>query len=459
MNPIRSSFPKFYHVLFAGILATSLLGCNEEYDNTDRDAGYVADTAQDTNLTQDTDTSQEDSGDTQETCSDPCTDDQICIETQCVTLATLALGRAHTCALLPANKIKCWGANNVAQLGQGEADEDAHPIPLSVDSGFSDRLSGIYANTNQTCVKTAVSMQSEDEVWCWGTHHALPDISGSTNTAENPERLPDVTFNDKQIHQLALGESHSCALYHDGNVRCWGGNSIYGQLGFIPTGSTSYLSPLDIKDLPPATQITAGSDFTCALTGDVQDHSVYCWGINHNSTLGQKDAIEYSETPLLVLGLTNVLAVESGSQHTCAILNDEHKSIQCWGYNSNGQLGIGTFDSADTPQAPKNNLRGVKQLALGTSFTCALLDSGQVACTGSNLSEQLGRPESNGIGKYNTFEVIPGLNNVHKIVAGSVHICAVHDDNKISCWGKNDKGQVGSKNAETVSVPTEISLK
>jgi len=47
-----------------------------------------------------------------------------------------------------------------------------------------------------------------------------------------------------------------------------------------------------------------------------------------------------------------------------------------------------------------------------------------------------------------TFVENPYLSNVHQIYAGSDHLCAVHDNNKISCWGFNAKHQLGPATSE-----------
>ncbi len=463
MTSNRPSLSKFYHLFVAGILTTSLLGCNEEYDNTARDTGYVADTDQPTDTThdtdQDTDTS-DTSGNTPETCPAQCAENQFCFATKCVDSIILALGDEHSCALLPDNTVKCWGANQLAQLGQGNVNDQSQSTPLAVafevaGSTGVGKLSGIYARVHQTCVTTESA--TGDKVWCWGKHHAVP--TGTSGIVTSPGLIAGASLANSQIRQLALGDSHSCSLYSDGDVRCWGAKN-YGQLGSGAPQNNNPLTPVKIASLLPAAQITAGSDFTCALTGKEPRNDVYCWGRNDTAQLAQtNDPTTDSPTPLKILGLEHgVISVQAGAQHACAILSDGKKSIECWGLNTDGQLGTENFFPVPIPQAPSNGLSGVQQLALGTSFTCALLDSGQVTCTGSNFSGQLGRPNADDPKKHSTFEVIKNLNNVHRIFAGATHMCAVHGNNEVSCWGNNEKGQIGPGTSAAIYAPAKVSF-
>ncbi|MGH7327362.1 MAG: hypothetical protein ACREJX_03330, partial [Polyangiaceae bacterium] len=41
-------------------------------------------------------------------------------------------GYAHTCALIQGGSVQCWGSNHAGELGNGGADELAHPMPATV---------------------------------------------------------------------------------------------------------------------------------------------------------------------------------------------------------------------------------------------------------------------------------------------------------------------------------------
>ena len=81
------------------------------------------------------------------------------------------------------------------------------------------------------------------------------------------------------------------------------------------------------------------------------------------------------------------VAVAAGNEFACALRDDG--SVACWGWNSDGQLGIGT--TTDRSRAVRvDGLSGAVVLDTGDDFACVVRRDGSAACWGSNLDGQLG---------------------------------------------------------------------
>lgn len=164
------------------------------------------------------------------------------------------------------------------------------------------------------------------------------------------------------------------------------------------------------------------------------------------------DAIDHGS----VNGLRRMVA---GRAHTC-VLTGERK-VRCWGDNAYGQLGYGnTQDIGDAPTRLPYTAGDVAlgpepvvQLAAGRDHTCALLESGVVSCWGRNQFGQLGygRTENLGDGEPVTsfgYVTLGGL--ATRISAGGDHTCAVLVGGAVRCWGDNTYGQLGKGHTDNV---------
>ena len=83
-----------------------------------------------------------------------------------------------------------------------------------------------------------------------------------------------------------------------------------------------------------------------------------------------------------------------GSDHACAV--SSATTLKCWGMNNGGRLGLGDDGSGAKatlgdqanemgdalPTVPLGNHR-LADIALGSTFTCALLDDDSLACWGA----------------------------------------------------------------------------
>ena len=132
---------------------------------------------------------------------------------------------------------------------------------------------------------------------------------------------------------------------------CWG----YGPDGVLGNGSSSHrLTPAAVSNISGVTRIAAGGGHACALV----DSQAWCWGLNTSGQLGMGSTSSSNYyTPTLVYGISNATDIIAGYLHTCAI---NRGSVECWGSNSNGQLGFGS-ESAIVPFS--NHVRAAVDIA------------------------------------------------------------------------------------------------
>ncbi len=208
----------------------------------------------------------------------------------------LALGDSHSCARSASgDAVWCWGWNWYGQLGVTTR-PDGTPVPSgNRPSNYMvpARVTGLTGNVRQVAaaLHDTCALMDDGTVRCWG--------QCSTGTCKEfmdppqPEPKPVIDADTKQplagVIKIAGGyttettpELHFCALLSNGTVRCWGSNA-HAQLGH-PVRKTWTLEATLVPGLTHATDIAAGSVFTCARVGE---RRLKCWGDNSRGALGQ----------------------------------------------------------------------------------------------------------------------------------------------------------------------------
>ncbi|MCS6774127.1 MAG: hypothetical protein NZ693_08455 [Thermoflexales bacterium] len=345
----------------------------------------------------------------------------------------LALGAYHTCALMEAGEVFCWGYNVQGQLGDGETNYDrARPSRVKLRN-----LRAIATGWYHTCALT-----EKGGVQCWGNNLDGQLGNGSRINSNVPV---GALYLDEGVRALAAGAYHTCALLEDGLVECWGANNS-GQLGIGTTDPSN--TPVALPQLSqPARAVAAGELHTCVI---VQTGEVWCWGSNDAGQLGSDG--DQSTVPVEVVGLSSAArAISAGARHTCALL--DNGTVQCWGNNANGQLGNGEMGSSSRPVSVQG-LSNVRVIAAGGYHTCALTANNQMRCWGANALGQLG----DGTTSDRVAPVaVRDVSDVRAISAGLYHTCAVVQRGEIRCWGLNDTGQLGNGEAAKVLAPASVS--
>jgi alpha-tubulin suppressor-like RCC1 family protein len=132
-------------------------------------------------------------------------------------IASLTAGNSHTCATTTAGAVKCWGKNNLGQLGDGSNTTRLSPVNLvSLSSGISKVVSGPFSN--HTC-----GLTTGGGVKCWGdgTYGALGQ--GANTSSSVPV---DVVGLSSGVVDISMGNSFTCAALANGSVKCWGSNLL-----------------------------------------------------------------------------------------------------------------------------------------------------------------------------------------------------------------------------------------
>jgi hypothetical protein len=111
------------------------------------------------------------------------------------------------------------------------------------------------------------------------------------------------------------------------------------------------------------------------------------------SNLTGDNSTTNSSVPVTVNGITTATGVSANNFNACAVLSNG--TAECWGPNTNGELGNGTTTSSLVP-VPVTGITNVTQISTGFGFACATLMGGSVECWGINTDGQLGNNSTTG---------------------------------------------------------------
>src|SRR6478672_5426810 len=379
-----------------------------------------------------------------------------------IPLASITAGRLFTCGLNADGRAYCWGANQYAQLGTTPRRPDScrdaasdgnripcalHPVAVATDLTFL----AIDAGARHVC-----GIDTDSLAWCWGSNDKgqLATMNPLERCAVKLDFGRDV--NDPCSHrpvpvfiggngppphfgEITSGDDLTCALAPaDGSVWCWG------------TGRGSL--PTRVEALAGARVISA-SDGVCALIANTARCVAY---------RSPMVSVQYAEQPSENFALPQLTSSLSHGRHDCAIAQSLG---YCWGWNSDGELGIGRASDRQIVTTPMPVVGGheFQQLEAGAGATCGVTTAGELYCWG----HMRGMPEpdrctrgGDPIASTNDCALHPvqlmrGI-PVSSVAMGYLHACALTTSNVAYCWGGNADGELGNGTTRAGKQPVRV---
>jgi alpha-tubulin suppressor-like RCC1 family protein len=369
-----------------------------------------------------------------------CGDSDICHAGACVSLASvgglISAGFHSSCAVKADGTLVCWGDNEYGQLGNGTLTPSPSPVAVWGLSGVVSVASGQLFS----CAAT-----SSGEAYCWGQ-------GGSLGNGQSEQvSVPVEVVGPSDVAEVVAGDFYACARTSSGEVWCWGSNP-FGELGNGNFGGHN-LDPNKVNVIGTSTPLSgvvaiaaAGhGGHTCVVKAD---GTVWCWGYNGQSQLGDSSK-ENKNHPTLVSGISSAIDVVAGHFHTCVLVDDG--SVWCFGQNNVGQLGDGTGEDKNVP-VQISTLEDVISLVPGRTHTCAITSEMKTLCWGRNYPYLVaGEPDK----LLSPVEVVEAADTVSG-AGWETHYCVLMGDGSARCWGDNTFGELGDGTGGNRNTPTKV---
>jgi alpha-tubulin suppressor-like RCC1 family protein len=343
-------------------------------------------------------------------------------------------GSGTTCAVVSGGGVDCWGYGSGGQLGNGTTSSSDVPVSTGITSAKV--VVEDYEGSSFCALLTTGSID------CWGV-----DGNGGTTNSDVPVAVENITT----ATSLAGGEDGFCALLSTHTIDCWG----YGGDGQLGNGTFSSSDvPVAVENISNASKVVGGLSFFCSILST--DH-VDCWGANSDGELGNGTTTE-SDVPVAVKKITTAKSVISGTESltNCALLSTG--AVDCWGYNAYGELGDGTTTNSDVPVAA-TGIKTATSLAEDISTEgdgfgyCALLKTEHIECWGYNSYGELGNKKTT---ESNVPVAVKKIKTAASIVGGDEGYCAVLKNESLDCWGRGDYGELGNGSGTSSDVPVAV---
>lgn len=198
----------------------------------------------------------------------------------------LAVGGAHTCAIIVDQRVFCWGSNDYGQSGDG-----ALHSGVAVGADRNLRFSRIASRGLTTC-----GIATSRDVYCWGSNELgllgttlFIGFCGRTPCSPTPRLIPG----GFHYSAVAVGNFAACGLTEVQTIACWG-DEFTGSLGISGRNCPNSIctTPQEIPFHKRFKAVTVGALHSCAIS---EEGAIYCWGFNFSGQIGDGTTINRTQ--------------------------------------------------------------------------------------------------------------------------------------------------------------------
>jgi len=344
-------------------------------------------------------------------------------------------GRTGTCALLRDRTVACWGAGFGSWQWDDKARQRTSFAKPELVAGLSN-VASIVSSEKYLCAR-----DGEAEPSCFVLGLPLEPTFGKYNPDWKPSRIEHLG-GLASIDRGNVIEGWSYAVFDDGRVA-----AVHFDRRFDgPRGNALYADVRPVSGFPPATSVSGtmfgATGLFCVLA---RSGRVACVHLENKTT---DKTLPAAVTPTFVPGVDDAIDAEVWfSKLTVVTKGGRVLSSRT------------PIDSAAFALTEVADLEPVIDVARDTTFglhECAVARSGKVLCW--SPANDLHGLHCTGADRQPKPTACPGIDDATKIVAGYQHACALRKSGRVSCWGNDEKGAVGSASPPWSPVPVAVAV-
>lgn len=361
-------------------------------------------------------------------------------------------------ALTESGKLYGWGNNDKGQLAReiktGE-DKTVNCYPTPVEISLPENCDGVAVDVGS---RHSLLLTKDGGVYAWGENFygqlglSLKAGNKKVNVTE-PTRIPQETFGNEKVVQIATSDYNGYALTESGKVYAWG-ESISGQIGDGALDPNDSELP-DFVNAPVATlltdvqKISAEGETAIALT---KNGKVFMWGKMSGLNV-LPEGQTWSSVPLQIEKTYDVTGAETNATITdilCGgatnfLLSSDGK-VYSFGAGGDGALGI------NVEEAEKAGNPYVQAVNISVPTQVLFYEPLSIEEITKNKDETYSGKTPVDMTKIKEVNVTALLNS------GGGRTFVMDVEGKVWSWGNQANGLVGSGNVVSADVPVLSTL-